>query len=75
MRLFFGTDNIAFTATTDDPNARGVTRQFPSFSAAAREDARSRIYIGVHYQFDADAGLSSGTAVGEFVVANRLRPQ
>jgi hypothetical protein len=75
MRLFFGTDNISFTATTDDPNAQGVTRQFPSFSAAAQEDARSRIYLGVHYQFDAEFGLSSGTAVGEFVVANRLRPQ
>jgi hypothetical protein len=75
MRLFFGTDNIAFTATTEDPNAVGVTRQFSSFSAAARENARSRVYLGVHYQFDADAGLSSGTSVGEFVLANRLRPQ
>jgi hypothetical protein len=73
MRLFFGTDNIAFTGTTDDPNARGVTRQFPSFSSAAREDGRSRIYLGVHFQFDADAGFSTGTAVGEFVFGNALR--
>lgn len=72
---FFGTDNITFTATTEDPNAQGVTRQFSSFSAAARENARSRVYLGVHYQFDADAGLSTGAAVGEFVVANRLRLQ
>lgn len=75
MRLFFGTDNIAFTGTTDDPNAAGVTRQFPSFTAAAIEDARSRIYLGVHYQFDADFGRSSGNSVGEFVVNNVLRPQ
>jgi hypothetical protein len=74
MRLFFGTDNIAFTGTTDDPNATGVTRQFPSFTAAAIEDARSRIFLGVHYQFDADFGRSSGNAVGEFVVNNVLRP-
>lgn len=74
MRLFFGTDNIAFTGTTDDPNARGVTRQFPSFSAAALEDAQSRIYLGVHYQFDADFGNSSGTSVGTAVVNTILRP-
>jgi membrane-associated phospholipid phosphatase len=74
MRLFFGTDNIAFTGTTDDPNAAGVTRQFPGFTAAAIEDARSRIYLGVHYQFDADFGRASGNATGEFVVNNVLRP-
>jgi PAP2 superfamily len=74
MRLFFGTDNIAFTGTTDDPNARGVTRQFPSFSAAALEDAQSRIYIGVHYQFDADFGNSSGNSVGQAVINTILRP-
>lgn len=74
LRLFFGTDNITFTGTTDDPNAVGVTRQFTSLSAAGREDGRSRIYLGVHYQFDADVGNSAGTAVGEFVVANALRP-
>jgi hypothetical protein len=75
MRLFFGADNISFTGTTDDPNAAGVTRQFSSFTAAATEDARSRIFLGVHYQFDADFGRSSGNAVGEFVVNNVLRPQ
>jgi hypothetical protein len=51
-----------------------VTRQFASFTAAAIEDARSRVYLGVHYQFDADFGRSSGNAVGEFVFNNVLRP-
>lgn len=74
MRLFFGTDNIAFTGTTDDPSAAGVTRRFPNFTAAAIEDARSRIYLGVHYQFDADSGRSSGNTVGELVVNTILRP-
>jgi hypothetical protein len=74
MRLFFGTDNISFTGTTDDPNARGVTRQFPTFTAAAIEDARSRIFLGVHYQFDADFGRSSGNSVGQSVFNSVLRP-
>jgi hypothetical protein len=74
MRNWFGTDNITFTATTEDPHAVGVTRTFTSFSAAAVEDARSRIYLGVHYQWDADFGNSSGTSVANHVSANYLGP-
>ncbi len=74
MQLFFGTDAITFTGTTDDPQAPGVTRTFTSLSAAGAEDALSRIYLGVHYRFDAEFGLSSGRSVAEFVFNTRLRP-
>ncbi|RIV41598.1 phosphatase PAP2 family protein [Micromonospora radicis] len=73
MRNYFGTDAMTFTATTEDPHAVGVTRTFTSFSAAATEDARSRIYLGVHYQFDADQGLATGTAVADHAAANHLQ--
>jgi hypothetical protein len=75
MRGYFGTDNVLFTADTEDPHAAGVTRTFTSFSAAALENARSRVYLGVHYQWDADHGLLSGTAAGEHVVNTRLLPR
>lgn len=74
MRGFFGSDTFTFTATTEDPHAVGVTRTFGTFSAAATENARSRIWLGVHYQFDADSGVSSGTALANHVTANHLRP-
>jgi len=74
MRRFFGTDNVAFTATTDDPFAMGVTRKFNSFTAAALENARSRVYLGVHFQWDGDHGFQSGSALGEYVFAHALRP-
>jgi hypothetical protein len=76
MRRYFGTDNITFTATTEDPNpaAQGVTRTFNSFTAAALENARSRIYLGVHFQWDGDHGFVSGNALAEHVFATRLRP-
>lgn len=57
-------DNITYTGTTDDPNAVGVTRTFTSFTAAAVEDARSRIYLGVHWQFDGDDGRAAGNNIG-----------
>ncbi|MDG4784194.1 vanadium-dependent haloperoxidase [Micromonospora sp. WMMD961] len=74
MKGFFGADAFRFIGTTEDPHAVGVTRTFTSFSLAAVENARSRIYLGVHYQFDADAGLSSGTALANYVAGNFLRP-
>ncbi|MBC6610455.1 vanadium-dependent haloperoxidase [Hymenobacter sp. BT507] len=71
MRAFFGRDTIAFTATTEDPHAlrdeNGIrrTRRFSSFTQAALENGRSRVYLGVHYQFDANGGYEIGTLVGE----------
>jgi len=79
LRNFFGTDNVTFTATSEDPSARGangirVTRTFNSFSAAALENGRSRVYLGVHYQWDADAAYVSGTKLADFVSENLLTP-
>ncbi|MER7892610.1 phosphatase PAP2 family protein [Micromonospora sp. NPDC094482] len=73
MERYFGTDNISFTATTEDPHAVGVTRTFTSFSAAAIENARSRIYLGVHYQWDADYGVSTGNKVADYVTSKMLQ--
>jgi PAP2 superfamily len=73
LRIFFGTDNITFTATTEDPHAPRVTRTFNSFTQAALENARSRIYLGVHFQWDGDHGFLSGTALGEHVATTQLR--
>jgi hypothetical protein len=50
------------------------TRSFASFDAAAAEAGQSRIYGGIHYQFDNQAAQTSGHAVGLFVVDNFLRP-
>jgi hypothetical protein len=52
-----------------------VTRQFEDFWAAAEEEAMARIYGGVHYRFDQDAGQQAGRAVAEFVFANFMTPR
>lgn len=52
----------------------GVTRSFDSFDAAAAEAGQSRIYGGIHFQFDNQNGLASGHALAQFVVGNFLLP-
>jgi PAP2 superfamily len=73
MRNFFGTDNVSFELDTDEPSAVGIKRSFNSFSSAALENGRSRIYLGVHFQWDADHGYISGTNLADYVFANRLQ--
>ncbi|WP_137992727.1 DNRLRE domain-containing protein [Streptomyces vilmorinianum] len=71
---WFGTDQISWTATTEDPNALGVTRSFSTISAAANENAVGRVWLGVHYRFDGTDGVSAGTNAAAHVSANRLGP-
>jgi membrane-associated phospholipid phosphatase len=74
LRHYFGTDYHTFSATSEDPHVpAGTVRTFHSFSQAAAENARSRVYLGVHYQFDADNGLAAGEAVGDHVYATLFR--
>ncbi len=68
MKRYFGTDNVTFRVDSADPNEM-LYRTYNSFSAAAVENARSRVYLGVHYQWDADFGLSSGDSVAGRVFA------
>ena len=52
-----------------------MRRSFSRFSAAADEAGRSRIYGGIHYEFDNREGLALGRAVGDEVCRRRLLPR
>lgn len=67
MKSFYGTDNIHFTAKSDE--LPGVTRSFNSFSQAEKENGQSRIYLGLHWQFDNQEGLKAGKAIADDVFA------
>jgi len=62
-------DNYAFTTGTSstDPAIAGVTRSFSSFTEAAEEAGRSRIYGGIHFEFANQNGLESGRQIAEWV--------
>lgn len=73
MADLFG-DETTFTVGTDDPNYVGPPRTYRRFSDAARENALSRLYLGVHFRFDVVDGAIAGAALGRFVAAEMLRP-
>ncbi len=84
LRNFYRTDRIAFTFISDEFN--GVTkdnsgnvrpevmRSFSSLSQAEEENGRSRIYLGIHWAFDATEGVKQGNRVANYVFKNLLRP-
>lgn len=69
---FYGTDGVEFT--TDSGGLPGVFRHFTSFSDAADEAGQSRIYGGIHWQYDNQDGLDTGRKIGPYVFDNYLQP-
>jgi hypothetical protein len=70
---FYGSDQMNFTLHSDE--MPGITRNYTSFSQAAAENARSRIYLGVHWNFDDIYGQAMGRSIGDHVVDHRLEPR
>ena len=80
LRKFYGTDDIAFTFTSDEFNGVTrdnsdhlrplVTRSYPTLSAAEEENGQSRIYLGIHWHFDKSHGISQGRRVANHVFRN-----
>jgi len=80
LRRFYGTDRIRFTFVSDEFN--GVTtdnqgnvrpripRTFASLSAAEEENGQSRIYLGIHWEFDKAEGMLQGRRIANFVMDN-----
>jgi hypothetical protein len=84
LRRFYGTDAIPFTFVSDEYN--GITRDnsgvvrpllprsFSSLSQAEEENGHSRVYLGIHWNFDKTAGITQGRVVADWVFENALRP-
>lgn len=78
---FFG-DDYEFSMTTEEVNRGGPsspmmkmeppTRSFGSFDEAAMECAMSRVYLGIHFEYDSIEGNALGKKVGEHVLAHFL---
>jgi hypothetical protein len=84
MADFYHRDNIHFTIHSDEFNGvtrdqNGLTRDptftrtFDSFSAAAEENGQSRIYLGIHWNFDKVQGIEQGTDIADYVFRHLLK--
>jgi hypothetical protein len=70
LSLFFGRDDVGFTDTSIQGRPG---RSFASFSQAAEEAGRSRIYGGIHFEFDNAGGQKSGRAVSQYIFDSYMK--
>jgi membrane-associated phospholipid phosphatase len=80
---FYGTNRISFSFVSDELNGINtdqngtvrprVVRHFDSLSEAIEENAQSRIYLGIHWQFDAQVGIASGIDIANYVYEHALK--
>ena len=71
LALFFGRDDLALQYTFPT----GANRSYASLSAMAEEGGRSRIYGGIHFEFDSVAGRSIGINTSNYVFLNYMTPR
>ena len=70
LAAFFGTDQVPFVLKSE---VAGVgDRGFTGFQQAAAEAGISRVYGGIHFNFDNVAGLNAGAAVGKYIANSFL---
>jgi membrane-associated phospholipid phosphatase len=81
----FWPDDTPFTFISDEWNGMNVDpdtmmvrplepQTFNSFSEAENQNAQSRIYLGIHWQFDADMGIRQGNTVADYVFGHAFQP-
>jgi hypothetical protein len=71
LRYFFGTDKIAFSASS---NKSGTTRTFDRFSDALEENINARVWAGIHFRTADVQGVRLGKRVARYLHKHYLQP-
>jgi len=74
LKLFFGTDEFAFSVSSPNPGLVTNPRSFTRFSEAAQEVVDVRIYQGIHFRRADELGRIQGARVAHWTFQRFLRP-
>jgi hypothetical protein len=72
LKLLFGEGGHAITLTY--PTVPGVILHYTSFREITSDIDDARVYGGIHFRFDQEAGGRLGRRVGGYVVKHHLHP-
>ncbi len=70
--LLFSGKSWGFTLT--HPAVPGVTLEYASFRELTDDIDDARVYGGIHFRFDQEAGARQGRQVGRYIYTHHLRP-
>lgn len=72
LENFYGTDEMPFEIGSDE--VPGKTRSFDRFSDASAENGRSRVYMGIHWNFDDTEARAMGVRVADEIAQSHFQP-
>src|SRR5262245_6112012 len=67
----FGKSSLTITLTS--PGLPGIPLNYTSWEQITDDISDARVYGGIHFRFDQDAGAHQGRAVGKYILRNYLR--
>ncbi len=73
LALLFRTNQLTFSVTTTNPLALQPTRTYYSFSDAASDVVKVRIYEGIHFRFADTTARKQGSHVAKWTFEHFLR--
>jgi hypothetical protein len=72
MRRLYGAGGHSITLS--NPAVPGITLHYTTFKQITDDVSDARVYGGIHFRFDQEAGGSLGRDVATYVYKNNLRP-
>jgi len=74
LHLYFGTDRLTFTITSNIPQAIQKTRTYHRLSDAADDIVIARVYEGIHFRTADTVARQQGAHVANWAFENFLQP-
>ena len=74
LRRFYGSAGHAISISATIPVVGQVTKEYTSLNQISHDVDDARVYGGIHFRFDQDAGVRLGRSVARFVVKYNLGP-
>ncbi|MGH7182467.1 MAG: vanadium-dependent haloperoxidase [Nitrospiraceae bacterium] len=75
LRNFYRSDRIAFSFVSDKFNGVTWDNAGNIRPVVERRFSSSRIYLGIHWSFDATEGITQGNRVADYVFTHALQPR
>ena len=74
LRRLYGAAGFSLDLTSTNPALAGITLHYSQLREIVSDISDARVYGGIHFRFDQDAGERMGREIGTSVYKNNLRP-
>ena len=64
-----------FSITLSTPALPGVTEHYSRLEEITDDISDARVYGGIHFRTDQDAGALLGTRIGDYIFNHNLQPE